>query len=30
MRRGGFSMLTILVSIIVLGMLIGHVAQRFL
>ena len=30
MRGGGFSMLTTLASIIALGMLIGHIAQRFL
>jgi hypothetical protein len=30
MRGSGFSMLAILASIIALGMVIGHIAQRFL
>lgn len=30
MRGSGFSMLAVLASIIALGMLIGHIAERFL
>ena len=30
MRSGGFSMLTMLASIIAFGVLIGHLAHRFL